>query len=836
MSVVLASLVAAASLESAFLQPEQVRGANAWWHWQGANVTDYGITRDLEAMKSAGLSGATIFWIQEVGWDCPERLRTPINPKLEFRNEEWWRLLRFAVSESRRLGLELGIHNCAGYSCSGGDWIRPETAMKKVVWAEGDAQPEAKLGFYRDIAKVKAANGRTYRFGYTCTGKCCHPPPPGQETTCLEADKMSARAINLHLDRVLGDLKAHGIEPSNPGLAFILMDSYEAGEDGWTDDFAEEFRRRRGYDPIPFLPVIAGLGSVNGKDRDTVFRADWEKTQWELKTERHYEVFRRRVNEAGYSFHLEPYSGPFDMYEAAKCCDVAMNEFWEGLPFWAATRGTGGEDWVVGPVSRALGRRVVGAESFTGYPLDCKFALTPRDLKANLDRTFCHGINRLSLHHWCHQPLDARWKPGFSMGPWGTHFGENATWFEPGRSFYRYIQRVQSMLQRGTVRANALGVSWADTKQLIMDAAPASTFLEEVEAMPGGRVRVRSSGREYALLVVNPGWSTGPALTEHERRLRAKVEELAKAGVPVCRDGRVGEMLERIGEKPYFKVLEGDEKGEVGSIALQDGDTAYFFVANTSVGPKRMKVEFRQLEGRDDVPELWFPATVERRGWDGEWLELDGQETVFVVFRPRGTALAAPAPRRLGQPVRVEGWKVSFPEGGTAEGLFDWSKNADDDIRYFSGTATYRATVRATGRFVLDLGDVRDIAEVSVNGKSRGVAWYAPFRLEVELPGEENVVEVKVTNAWTNRLVGDEREEDDCRFAGRMEGFNVGQGENRRFIPIGRPVVEYPKCVLDDSERKVPRRTFSSWRYELSDRDLKPSGLIGPVTLSAVRD
>ena len=206
------------------------------------------------------------------------------------------------------------------------------------------------------------------------------------------------------------------------------------------------------------------------------------------------------------------------------------------------------------------------------------------------------------------------------------------------------------------------------------------------------------------------------------------------------------------------------------------------------------------------------------------------------MFRPRGTALAASAPRRLGRPVRVEGWKVSFPEGGTAEGLFDWSKNADDDIRYFSGTATYRATVRATGRFVLDLGDVRDIAEVSVNGKSRGVAWYAPFRLEVELPGEENVVEVKVTNAWTNRLVGDEREEDDCRFAGRMEGFNVGQGENHRFIPIGRPVVEYPKCVLDDSERKVPRRTFSSWRYELSDRDLKPSGLIGPVTLSAVRD
>ena len=256
------------TLDKVFVEPPARSGINVWWHWQGPNVTKAGITRDLEAMKSAGVSGATIFTIQEVGWYAESRLKTPVNPALSFGNEAWWDMVRFAVSESRRLGLDLGIHNCAGYSCSGGDWIKPENAMKKLVWAKGDAQPETRLGFYRDIAKVETTNG-VYRFGYTCTGKCCHPPPPGQEETCLEADKMSRRAVALHLDNVLGGFAAHGITASSPGLKFVLMDSYEAGWDGnWTDDMVEEFKRRRGYDPVPFLPVLAGMSTKFGEGLD----------------------------------------------------------------------------------------------------------------------------------------------------------------------------------------------------------------------------------------------------------------------------------------------------------------------------------------------------------------------------------------------------------------------------------------------------------------------------------------------------------------------------------------------------------------------------------------
>ena len=379
-------------LETLFDSPPQMRGANAWWHWQGANVTKSGITRDLQSMRDAGLSGATIFNIQDVGWDCEERMSTPLCPGLEYMNDKWWDMVSFAVAEAKRLGLELGLHNCPGYSTSGGPWITPELGMKKLVWAKGDQQPEAKLGFYRDIARVRTKRG-VYRFGYTCTGKNTHPSPPDVEAGSLEADKMNAKAVGVHIDNLLNGLAAHGISASCPGLAFILMDSYEAGDASWTDDFAQEFMKRRGYDPVPFLPVIAKLGTDFGEEREERFRRDFERTKNELQTERHYKVFKERLNAAGFKFHLEPYSGPFDSYEASQFCDVPMTEFWVGLPFWAKEPSKGGACWFAGPVARALGRNVTGAESFTGYPIDDPFAITPRDLKIPLDATLARGVD-----------------------------------------------------------------------------------------------------------------------------------------------------------------------------------------------------------------------------------------------------------------------------------------------------------------------------------------------------------------------------------------------------------------------------------------------------------
>ena len=835
------------ALEPLFDAPPQTRGANAWWHWQGANVTKSGITRDLEAMKDAGLSGATIFNIQDVGWDCEERMTTPLCPGMEYMNDKWWDLVSFAVSEAKRLGLELGIHNCPGYSTSGGPWITPELGMKKLVWAKGDAQPDTKLGFYRDIARVKTKDG-VYRFGYTCTGKNTHPSPPEVEAGSLEADKMNAKAVGVHIDNLLNGLAAHGIAASNPGLAFILMDSYEAGDASWTDDFAQEFAKRRGYDPVPFLPVVANLGTDFGPEREEQFRRDFTRTKNELQTERHYQLFKERLNAAGFAFHLEPYSGPFDSIEATQFCDVPMTEFWVGTPFWAKEPSKGGACWFAGPVARALGRNVTGAESFTGYPIDDPFAITPRDLKIPLDATLARGVNRLSLHHWEHQPLGANARPGYSMGPWGTHFGENQTWHEPAKGFYRYIQRCQALLQEGEMRCDALGLASFDEDGT--DALPLSNFLTNTEVTASGKLRVKSSGREYSLLFLERGaekrFAGNTSWDGVEKKCFDLVRDYEKKGLKVAPAWK---------RTKFFEIVEGDREGVMVS-CRKAGDTAFFFVANTTDKPKKFTANFRQIEGRDFQPEIWNPETGEKR-CIGDWLTKDGvtpvqlslaaEESVFVVFRKDdGTTRFC---RRILPLVETEHevkgpWTLCFDAGGgapqgvqTLPVLKSWTDFAEPGIRYYSGTATYETTLDVQETCdAIDLGDVRDVAEVFLDGERIGALWHAPYRIELprKLKPGRHALKVRVTNAWTNRLIGDEKEPDDCILSKKMLGFGVQMVQSegvKRDIPHGRAVIAIPEEILANKPRKVARYAFSSWRYILSDKDLRPAGLLGQVKL-----
>lgn len=839
------------SLESLFDDPPQSRGANAWWHWLGANVTRRGISRDLESMRRAGLSGAAIFNIQDIGWSSRERMSTPLCPGLEYMNGKWWAMLSFAVSEAKRLGLELGLHNCPGYSTSGGPWITPELGMKKLVWAKGDAMPETKLGFYRDIAKVLTNDG-VYRFGYTCTGKNTHPSPPDVEAGSLEADKMSHAAVSAHIDHLLGELGAHGIKASKPGLSFILMDSYEAGDATWTDDFADEFERRRGYNPIPFLPVLAGLGTEFSSSREDQFRRDFDLTRSELQVERHYGLFKTRLNAAGYEFHVEPYTGPFDSFEAAQHCDVPMSVFWHGHPFWMKKRPSGGGCWYLGPVSRALGRNVVGAEAFTGYPLDDPFSVTPRELKRAVDATFARGVNRLSLHHWVHQPLGEMWKPGFSMGPWGTHFGENQTWFEPAMGFYRYIQRCQALLQEGEMRCDALGLACSEEEGA--DALPLTGFLTNAAMTAGGRLRVKSSGREYSLLFLRRDMESrfmeAKPRDDVERRCFDVVRDYMSKGL------EVGRAKDR---KTYFGIVAGNGEGVVAT-CRRSGDVAFFLVANTSDGKRSFRARFRQLQGCDFMPEFWYPETCEKRCAE-RWntvgdettveMSLDAEESVFVVFRRAGSQVLA-SPDRDGRRVvdLCAPWALEFdPDSGAPVGkktllvLKSWTDMDDERARYFSGTATYEAEVTTpAGRgFVLDLGIVRDVAEVFVDGVKVGSLWHAPYRIDLSraLAGHagRHVLKIRVTNSWTNRLIGDEKEEDDCVLSRNVMGFGrqriAGKGVVRD-IPLGRAVLAFPEEVLNDRPRRVNRHAFSSWRYLLSDADLRPSGLLGPVRLEFV--
>jgi hypothetical protein len=204
-----------------------------------------------------------------------------------------------------------------------------------------------------------------------------------------------------------------------------------------------------------------------------------------------------------------------------------------------------------------------------------------------------------------------------------------------------------------------------------------------------------------------------------------------------------------------------------------------YFVSNQK-DAARINCAFR-VTGRQ--PELWDAVTGERRALP-EWSESGGQTIVpltfapkqswFVVFRQAGNpgALAGRNFPETQIAATIQGaWEVSFepqwggPERVTFDALTDWTKHPENGIQYYSGKAVYRKTFELSESVLrnprtpvyLDLGDVRDVAMVRLNGKVIGTIWIAPWRLDIAAAAKtgENLLEITIINPWNNRLVGD---------------------------------------------------------------------------------
>jgi hypothetical protein len=160
--------------------------------------------------------------------------------------------------------------------------------------------------------------------------------------------------------------------------------------------------------------------------------------------------------------------------------------------------------------------------------------------------------------------------------------------------------------------------------------------------------------------------------------------------------------------------------------------------------------------------------------------------------------------------------------------LTDFSKHSDDNVKYFAGTADYEKTINikagALGknkRIVLDLGELHNIAELTVNGKNAGVLWYPPYKADITscLKTGDNTVVVHVTTNWANRLIGDEQYPAD---------FETGIDRDES----GRAMKAFPDWFVENQPRPVKeRKAFTVWYYFNKNSPLYPAGLIGPVNL-----
>lgn len=354
--------------------------------------------------------------------------------------------------------------------------IEGDAAIKRLKWlnyigykgtasAPLDASAPAELCIPRknmiDVTSRMSADGTLawdappgdwtlLRFGHTWTGQETLPATP--EGLGPECDKLDPRGIRLHFEHVMKRLIALGGPASGKNFHSFFADSWEAGGQNWTEKMPEEFRRRRGYDPIPFLPIFTGrvLDDLQTSER---FLYDMRQTVSELATEHFWGEMRRLCNAHGMRFAAEPYITTGNDLDAGNHLDEPMGELW--MP------NSGADVYrnsikLASSLANLNGKSRVGVESFTANQLE-RWRSHPATLKPFADQIFCLGGNRLQVHRFAMQRFP-QLRPGMMMGPWGQQYDSTQTWWEWSKPWHDYLARCQYLLSQGPVVTDVLDV------------------------------------------------------------------------------------------------------------------------------------------------------------------------------------------------------------------------------------------------------------------------------------------------------------------------------------------------------------------------------------------
>lgn len=327
-------------------------------------------------------------------------------------------------------------------------------AKERVVDLTSKMRPDGTLDWTPPAGKWVVL-----RFGYSLLGITNHPATT--EATGLEVDKMDRRFVKKYIETYLDSYK-EAVGPNligKHGLSYVINDSWEAGSQNWTDDMIAQFKRLRGYDPVPWMPVLAGhiVESSASSDR---FLWDFRKTIADLIATEHY----GQLEETLHAYNMGHYSESHesgrafvaDGMEVKKYSEVPMSAMWMQQP------GVNREMYVFdaddresASVAHIYGQNIAAAESMTTCSSSSAWAWSPSTLKPTADAEFLNGINRFVIHESAHQPLVGR-VPGMTLGQCGQWFNRNETWAEQAKPWVDYLSRTSFMLQQGHFGADLL--------------------------------------------------------------------------------------------------------------------------------------------------------------------------------------------------------------------------------------------------------------------------------------------------------------------------------------------------------------------------------------------
>lgn len=483
-------------LRHSFNAPPNQANPRVYWWWLYNRINKEGITRDLQEFKEKGISGVNL--ICTGGYAGDKALEG-----IKWLSPEWCELFRHAVSEAKRLDIELGFNLSGGWTMLG-PWVTYDNAMKKVVQSDTIiaggkkvsmklAQPETVEGYYKDVWvqafridttkklvdaesakdltlymkpdgnfewKAPKGNWLILRTGYTLTGHTWSrwfAYPQGDtfaEGAGYEIDYLSKAALDNHFNH-LGTIILDEVKKAGGDLAYFWSDSWECGKLTWTQDFPEQFMHYRKYDLKPYMAILSGY-IVKDSLFCERFQEDFDRTIQDCIADNYYGHFYDLCHKNGLNVGNEAGGPndipPQDVLKNLGRCDIPAGEFWvhyklpeDGMNSRKSARLNLKQ---TASAAHIYGLREAQAEAFTQMEQDrTHWSLGPYDLKPYANDAFCEGINRFMLHQsTCQPPEDG--KPGYEFCA-GQHFTPNLTWWEQSSAFFSYLSRCQYLLQEG---------------------------------------------------------------------------------------------------------------------------------------------------------------------------------------------------------------------------------------------------------------------------------------------------------------------------------------------------------------------------------------------------
>lgn len=821
------------------LNAQSISTAKPWtyWWWMGSAVNKKDISSQLEYFKSSGIGGVHIIPIYGAkGYE---------SSYIRYLSPEWMDILQYTVQEGKRLGIGVDMTTGTGWPF-GGPSVPLDLAAKNMK------SVNQKLEIAPTEQKVKR-------------------PAPGGEGYVL--DPFHASAMARYLSRFDSAFAGMKHLPRS-----MYNDSYEAYGANWTNDFPEQFQKRRGYDILKEQTLL--IDSTNKEDGILV-KIDYHQTLAELLRERYALPWTQWSTKHGFLTRYQAHGSPgnlLDLYDTADIPetesfgtsrfsipglridpDYSIDQF--GTPNPLAMK-------FASSAANFSGKKLVSSE--TGTWLANHFKVSLSQIKPQIDELFTAGINHIFYHGTTYSPEKEAY-PGWLFYA-STNFGKSSHFAEHFSMLNTYVQRTQELLQnsvsdndvllyfpvhdlwatpaKSSGNVHLLEVHHVDRWLLDLPFGKLAQWLwkegftfDYVSDLQLGRLKVDKNGdvqtgnTSYKTLVI-------PESTYMPDETLKELKRLSEAGARIVFENHIPEKVTGFSnhenrQQSFVRDLDNLVKNKNVKVSI---DLANDLTANGAVQEELAKkgLTFIRKKTRDGKA-LYFVANLGNT-FQEDWVavgksemlskkdllfgeshlphRINGEKREFYLSLLPGQSCFLQAANnapdissRISESKEfsiVGNWELTFlkgmpniPAAAKLNELKSWTMLPDSAV-YFSGKALYKINfdipqqLLGSKSVLLDLGDVREVAAVRLNGKAIGTAWSIPFQLPLgkNLKAKGNILEIEVTNLSANYM--------------RLRDQQAP--EWKKFYDINIVDITYKK-------------------FDASKWEPMPSGLLGPVKL-----